>query len=45
MGQISTPVNSTTRPRNIILSQLPADEYSALAKHLVPMELPLEMRL
>lgn len=43
-GQISTPVNST-RPRNIILSQLPADEYTALAKHLVPVELPLNKRL
>jgi CRP-like cAMP-binding protein len=43
-GQISTPVKST-RPRNIILSQLPADEYAALAKHLVPVELPLEKRL
>jgi CRP-like cAMP-binding protein len=42
-GPISTPVNS--RPRNIILSQLPADEYAALAKHLVPVELPLEKRL
>jgi CRP-like cAMP-binding protein len=37
-------VNST-RPRNIILSQLPADEYAALAKHLVPVELPLDKRL
>jgi len=43
-GQISTPVNST-RPRNLILSQLPADEYAALSKHLVPVELPLEKRL
>lgn len=43
-GQISTPVN-TTRPRNIILSQLPADEYAALAKHLIPVELPLDKRL
>jgi CRP-like cAMP-binding protein len=42
-GPISTPVNP--RPRNIILSQLPADEYAALAKHLVPVELPLEKRL
>ena len=33
------------RPRNIILSQLPADEYAALAKHLVPVELPLDKRL
>ena len=43
-GYISTPVNPT-RPRNIILSQLPADEYAALAKHLVPVELPLDKRL
>jgi CRP-like cAMP-binding protein len=35
----------STRPRNVILSQLPADEYAALAKHLVPVELPLEKRL
>jgi CRP-like cAMP-binding protein len=34
-----------TRPRNLILSQLPADEYAALAKHLVPVELPLEKHL
>jgi CRP-like cAMP-binding protein len=33
------------RPRNIILSQLPADEYAALAKHLIPVDLPLEKRL
>jgi CRP-like cAMP-binding protein len=39
------PLNPTTRPRNIILSQLPADEYAALAKHLVPVDLPLEKRL
>jgi len=43
-GPTSTPVNST-RPQNIILAQLPADEYAALAKHLVPVELPLEKRL
>jgi CRP-like cAMP-binding protein len=36
---------NSTRPRNIILSQLPADEYAALAKHLVPVELPLDKRL
>jgi len=38
--------NSTvTKPRNVILAQLPADEYAALAKHLVPVELALEKRL
>jgi len=34
-----------TKPRNAILAQLPADEYAALAKHLVPVELALEKRL
>ena len=45
-GHILTPapVNST-RARNAILSQLPAEEFAALAKHLVPVELPLEKRL
>jgi CRP-like cAMP-binding protein len=33
------------KPRNLILSQLPDDEYAALAKHLIPVELPLEKRL
>jgi len=37
--------NNSTRPRNSILSQLPAEEFSALAKHLVPVDLPLEKRL
>jgi CRP-like cAMP-binding protein len=36
---------ASTKPRNLILSQLPPDEYAALAKHLVPVELPLEKRL
>jgi CRP-like cAMP-binding protein len=36
---------SSTRPRNILLAQLPADEYAVLAKFLVPVELPLEKRL
>jgi len=44
LGHRSTPVNST-RPRNVMLSQLPADEYAALAKFLVPIDLPLEKRL
>jgi CRP-like cAMP-binding protein len=40
----TNPVTST-RPRNLILSQLPPEEYEALAKHLVPVELPLEKQL
>jgi CRP-like cAMP-binding protein len=36
---------SSPRPRNLILAQLPEAEYEALAKFLVPVELPLEMRL
>ncbi len=43
-GPARLPVNSS-RPRNLVLSQLPADEYAALAKHLVPVDLPLEKRL
>jgi CRP-like cAMP-binding protein len=35
----------STRPRNLILAQLPDAEYESLAKFLVPVELPLEMRL
>jgi len=36
---------SLSRPRNLILAQLPDAEYETLAKFLVPVELPLEMRL
>jgi CRP-like cAMP-binding protein len=37
--------DSLPRPRNLILAQLPDVEYETLAKSLVPVELPLEMRL
>jgi len=37
--------NSSARPRNLILGQLPPEEYAALARHLTPMELPLGKRL
>ena len=43
-AKVSTPL-TTSRPRNAILAQLPADEYAALAKSLVPVDLPLEKRL
>ena len=33
------------RPRNLILSQLPEAEYAALAKFLVPVDLPLGQKL
>jgi len=36
---------SLPRPRNLILAQLPDAEYETLAKFLVPVELPLHMRL
>ncbi|HWW98970.1 MAG TPA: Crp/Fnr family transcriptional regulator [Edaphobacter sp.] len=36
---------SFPRPRNLILAQLPDGEYESLAKFLMPVELPLEMRL
>jgi CRP-like cAMP-binding protein len=34
-----------TRPKNVILGQLPAEEYEALAKFLVEVELPLNKAL
>jgi CRP-like cAMP-binding protein len=34
-----------SRPQNLILAQLPADEYAALARHLTPIELQLNKRL
>jgi CRP-like cAMP-binding protein len=34
-----------SRPSNIILAQLPAEEYAAMARHMVPVALPLEKRL
>jgi CRP-like cAMP-binding protein len=37
--------DSTTRTRNLILAQLPEDEYAPLAKFLTPVELPLGMQL
>jgi CRP-like cAMP-binding protein len=40
-----TPSNPVQRQRNIILNQLPEAEYEALAKFLVPVELPLGKRL
>ena len=36
---------SISRPRNLILAQLPDAEYETLAKFLVPVDLPLHMRL
>lgn len=39
-----TYVNST-RPRNVILAQLPDDEFAALSRYLVPVDLPLEKQL
>jgi len=36
---------SLSRPRNSILTQLPADEYALLARHLTPVALPLGKQL
>ena len=36
-----TPPNPVQRQRNTILNQLPEAEYEALAKFMVPVELPL----
>jgi CRP-like cAMP-binding protein len=37
--------NHSSRPRNIILAQLPNDEYASMAKFLTPVDLPLGMQL
>lgn len=39
------PVTRSTRPRNLILSRLPEEQYQALARFLVPVDLPLNMQL
>jgi CRP-like cAMP-binding protein len=38
-------VDISVRPRNLILRQLPDEDFAALAKYLTPVELPLGMRL
>lgn len=40
-----TAAEVSPRPRNIILAQLPEAEYSALAKHMTPVQFPLGMKL
>jgi CRP-like cAMP-binding protein len=40
-----TTQGPTYRPRNLILAQLPPEEYTALARHLPPVDLPLGKRL
>jgi len=45
MRENHTMSSSLPRPRNLILAQLPDAEYEILARSLVPVELPLEMRL
>jgi CRP-like cAMP-binding protein len=37
--------NISTRPRNVILAQLPEDAYATLSKFLTPVELPLHKEL
>ncbi len=39
------PVTRSTRPRNLILSRLPEEQYQALARFLVPVDLPLNLQL
>ncbi len=45
MRQNNFMPESLSRPRNLILAQLPDAEYEPLAKFLVPVELPLHMQL
>lgn len=39
------PATAGNRPRNLILSRLPEEQYQALARFLVPVDLPLNMQL
>lgn len=41
-AQVRTP---NSRPRNLILAQLPPEEYASIARHLTPVDLPLGKRL
>jgi CRP-like cAMP-binding protein len=41
----SKELDLSLRPRNLILAQLPDEEYAALAKFLTPIDLPLGMQL
>ncbi len=45
MRNILSMNHSSGRPRNLMLAQLPDAEYEALAKFLVPVELPLGQKL
>lgn len=45
MPNQSVIADSPHSPRNVILSQLPENEYAALAKHLVPADLTLGQKL
>jgi CRP-like cAMP-binding protein len=40
-----TTTDTTVRCRNAVLAQLPEEEYAALAKFLVPVDLPLGKQL
>ena len=37
--------NGSARPRNLILSQMPEKQFRMLARYLVPVDLPLGVRL
>lgn len=39
------PSQDVPRPRNLILTQMPEDQYKAIARFLVPVDLPLGMQL
>ena len=45
MSTVLNLENISLRPRNVILAQLPEDEYAPLAKFLVPVDLPLQKEL
>jgi CRP-like cAMP-binding protein len=44
-GRAQIHQNEIPRPRNLILQKMPEDQFRAIARHLVPVDLPLGMRL
>jgi len=44
-GRASNHNGETPRPRNLILQRLPEDQYRAILRYLVPVDMPFGMRL
>ena len=45
MDEERTLTTNSTKPRNLILQRMPEEQFAAIARHLVPVDLPSGMRL